>query len=441
MKKCFIQLAVLVLLSVFPIKFCLAVDIKEVESKSGIRAWLVQNPSVPVISMSFAFRSGAVSDPAGKEGRAQFVASMLDEGAGDLNSEAFQGKIEDLSVRLKFKANLETFSGSIQTLTRSRAEAFKLLALALNKPRFDQDPFLRVRAQLSASLRRDQEDPDRIASRVWYRSVFGNHPYGRPIGGTLASISNINREDLVLFSNSFFSRKNLLIGVAGDIGPDELSMRLDEIFGGLPQGTDREMLAKPEIQMEGKTIVVEKSLPQSVALFGHRGFKRTDPEWYAAYIVNRILGGGGFSSRLMEEVREKRGLAYGVYSWLNPFESVGLIMGRVATSNSRVKNSLDIIREEWRKMSELAISEEELQESKNYINGSFPLRLDSSRRIAQMLLAVQVNRLGVEYLNRRASLINSVTIDQVRKAAKRLLDPGLFTVVVVGKPAGISTSQ
>ena len=441
MKKWLIQLAVLALLSVVPIEFGWAIEIKKVESKSGIKAWLVQNPSVPVISMSFAFRSGAVSDPAGKEGRAQFVASMLDEGAGDLNSEAFLGKIEDLSVRLRFRANLETFSGSIQTLKRNRAEAFKLLALALNKPRFDQDPFLRVRAQLSASLRLDQEDPDRVASRVWYRSVFGNHPYGRPIGGTLASISNINRQDLFLFSNSFLSRKNLLIGVAGDIGPDELSMRLDEIFGNLPQGTDREMLAKPEIQMEGETIVVEQSLPQSVALFGHRGFKRTDPEWYAAYIVNRILGGGGFSSRLMDEVREKRGLAYGVYSWLNPLESVGLIMGSVATSNSRVKDSLDIIREEWRKMSELAISDKELQEAKNYINGSFPLRLDSSKRIAQMLLAVQVNRLGIKYLNRRAHIINSVTIDQVKKAAKRLLDPGLFTVVVVGKPAEIFSSQ
>jgi len=441
LKKWLIQLAVLALLSVFPIEFGWAVDIKKVESKSGIRAWLIRNPSVPVISMSFAFRSGAVSDPTGKEGRAQFVASMLDEGAGDLNSEAFQEKIEDLSVRLRFRASLEIFSGSIQTLKQNRAEAFKLLALALNKPRFDQDPFLRVRAQLSASLRLDQEDPDRIASRVWYRSVFGNHPYGRPIGGTLASIYNIKREDLVSFSNSFFSRKNLLIGVAGDIGPDELSVRLDEIFGDLPLGTDRETLAEPEIQLEGKTIVVEKSLPQSVALFGHRGLKRTDPDWYAAYIVNRILGGGGFSSRLMEEVREKRGLAYGVYSWLNPLESVGLIMGSVATSNSRVKDSLEIIREEWRKMSELAISDKELQEAKNYINGSFPLRLDSSRRIAQMLLAVQVNRLGVKYLNRRAHIINSVTRDQVKKAAKRLLDPGLFTVVVVGKPAGISSSQ
>ena len=441
MKKWLIQLAVLALLSVFPIEFGWAVDIKKVESRSGIRAWLVQNPSVPVISMSFAFRSGAVSDPTGKEGRAQFVASMLDEGAGDLNSEAFLGKIEDLSVRLRFRVNLETFSGSIQTLKRNRAEAFKLLASALNKPRFDKDSFIRVRAQLSASLRLDQEDPDRIASRVWYRSVFGNHPYGRPIGGTLASISNIKREDLVSFSKSFFSRKNLLIGVAGDIGPDELSVRLDEIFGGLPQGSDREMLTEPEIQMEGKTIVVEKSLPQSVALFGHRGFKRTDPEWYAAYIVNRILGGGGFSSRLMEEVREKRGLAYGVYSWLNPLESVGLIMGSVATSNSRVKESLDIIREEWRKMSELEISDKELQEAKNYINGSFPLRLDSSRRIAQMLVAVQVDRLGIKYLNRRAYLINSVTRDQVKKAAKRLLDPGLLTVVVVGKPAEISSSQ
>jgi zinc protease len=441
LKKYFIQLAVLAVLSVFPIKFCLAVDIKKVESRSGSRAWLVQNPAVPVISMSFAFRSGAVSDPAGKEGRAQFVASMLDEGAGDLNSAAFREKIEDLSVRLRFRANLETFSGSIQTLKQNRAEAFKLLALALNKPRFDQDAFLRVRAQLIASLRLDQEDPNRIASRLWYRSVFGNHPYGRPIGGTSASISNIKREDLVSFSNSFFSRNNLLIGVAGDISPDELSMRLDEIFGRLPQGSDPKILVKPEIRMEGKTIVVEKSLPQSVAIFGHRGFKRTDSEWYAAYIVNKILGGGGFSSRLMEEVREKRGLAYGVYSWLNPFESVGLIMGSVATSNSRVKESLDIIREEWRKMSKLAISEEELQEAKNYINGSFPLRLDSSRRIAQILLAVQVNRLGIEYLNRRSSLINSVSRDQVKKTAKRLLDPRLLTVVVVGQPEGISSSK
>jgi len=232
----------------------------------------------------------------------------------------------------------------------------------------------------------------------------------------------------------------MVVGVAGDITPEELSRRLDQIFGALPKGGNAARVAAPKLQAAGKTVVIDRNVPQSVVIFGQRGIERDDPDWYAAYIMNRILGGSGFSARLMEEVREKRGLAYGVYSYLNPFEKGGLIMGSVGTGNARVAESLRVIKDEWRKMAENGVTAEELQNAKTYINGSFPLRLDSTRRIARILAGVQFNRLGIDYLNRRAAIMNAVTVDDIKRVAKRLLDADAMTVVVVGKPKGLQSS-
>ncbi len=417
-----------------------AIDIKEVKSKSGVTAWLVENHSVPVISLSFTLRTGAVTDPKGKEGRAEFVAATLDEGAGDMESQEFQGRLEDLSIRLRFNAGLERFSGSLRTLSENRDEAFWMLAMALNKPRFDAEPVARIRGQMIAGLKSTLQRPGTIAGRAWYRAVFDDHPYGRPTGGTVDSVGAITAGDLKDFVSNHLSRAGMVVGVAGDITPEELSRRLDQIFGALPKGGNAARVAAPKLQAAGKTVVIDRNVPQSVVIFGQRGIERDDPDWYAAYIMNRILGGGGFSARLMEEVREKRGLAYGVYSYLNPFEKGGLIMGSVGTGNARVAESLRVIKDEWRKMAENGVTAEELQNAKTYINGSFPLRLDSTRRIARILAGVQFNRLGIDYLNRRAAIMNAVTVDDIKRVAKRLLDADAMTVVVVGKPKGLQSS-
>jgi zinc protease len=270
--------------------------------------------------------------------------------------------------------------------------------------------------------------------------VFPDHPYGRPNGGTIDSVQTISVTDLKDFVSRYFVRKDLIVGVAGDITAEELRTRLDQVFGRLPaEGAGRRVEDTVPAAV-GRQMVVQRDIPQSVVLFGHAGIARTDPDWYPAYVMMQVLGGGGLSSRLTEEVREKRGLAYSVYSYLNPYDHSALIMGGVATANARVAESLDVIRGEWRRMAANGLTAEELASTKTYINGSFPLRLDSTRRIAGMLVAVQINDLGIDYLNTRDALMNNVTADDIKRVAKRLLRADELTVVVVGKPKGLEST-
>ena len=368
------------------------------------------------------------------------VSNLLDEGAGELDSEGFQGALEDISASISFNAGREYFRGSLRTLGRHRSTAFRLLKLALTKPRFDAKPIERIRAQLIASLMIEQENPRHIARRTWYRTVFPGHPYGNPVTGTSDSITSIRRTDLQRFIAERFGRDNLLIGVVGDIMPNELSDRLDEMFAGLAARSLPVHVADVRPHGAGKLMIVRKLIPQSIVVFGPRGIKRNDKDYYAAYIMNYILGGGGFSSRLTEEIREKRGLAYSVYSYLNPLEHSGLIMGSLGTRNDRVATSLDILRAEWTRISRHGVSDDELRSAKKYINGSFPLSLDSSQHIANLLVAIQISELGIDYFDRRPELINSVSRFQIRKVAQRLLEPGGLTVVVVGNPENVEPS-
>ncbi|MBT5457397.1 MAG: insulinase family protein [Rhodospirillaceae bacterium] len=430
----------LVILTALAARQAAAIDIQRVVSPGGVEAWLVRDTSVPVISFTFAFDGGASLDPVGKEGRAKMVSALLDEGAGDLTSQEFQARLEDIAARLRFSASSDRFSGTLRTLSANRDKAFELLALALTKPRFDAKPVERIRAQMIAGLKSALQDPDTIASRAWYKAVFPAHPYGRPNGGTIQSVKAITIADLRGFTTGNLSRKSLKVGVAGDITAAELSRRLDQIFGALP--ANGAMRAVPDITPGaiGQQIVIDQNVPQSVVMFGHTGIARDDPDWYTASVMMRILGGGGFASRLTEEVREKRGLAYSVYSYLNPYKHTALIMGGVATANARVAESLKVIRAQWQLMAEKGVTEKELSSAKTYINGSFPLRLDSTRRIAGMVLAIQINKLGIGYLDRRSDLISAVTIDGIKRVAKRLLRENDLTVVVVGRPKGLKST-
>ena len=256
----------------------------------------------------------------------------------------------------------------------------------------------------------------------------------------LRSIKALVAKDLREFMRRHVVRDSLIVAVAGDISSAELARRLDQIFGTLPAAGNAKNITEIAPAAVGKVIVIDRKIPQSTVMFGHSGVKRNDPDWYIASVMNRILGGGGFSSRLMEEIREKRGLAYGVYSYLNPYDHAALYMGGVATANSRVAESLKVIRSEWKKMAEKGVTAKELAAAKTYINGSFPLRLDSTRRIASLLLAVQVNNLGEDYLDKRPSLINAVTQADIKRVAKKLLRPEALTVVIVGQPKGIKST-
>jgi len=416
-----------------------AVKIDRVISPGGIEAWLVQDRLIPMLSLEFALRGGTTLDPVGKEGAAQLLADLMTEGAGDLDSQAFQGMLEDRVISMGFSAGIDSFSGSLKTLNEHRDVAVDLLRQALTRPRLDPAAVERVRSRVLSGLQRVAEDPSTIARRTWMQTAFPAHPYGRPGRGTVESVPGITVDDLRAARARHLARGNLIVGAVGDITPEALGLLLDRVFGELPAQPDRAVTV-PETKAEGlgRTIVVRRAIPQSVVLFGHDGIKRDDPDFFAATLVNYILGGGGFNSRLTLEVREKRGLAYSVYSGLSTYERAGLIMGGIGTENARVAKSLDVIRTEWALMRDQGPTVEELEDAKTYLNGSFPLQLDATARIASMLVSIQYERLGIDYIDRRKELINAVTLERAKAVARRLFDPDRLLTVVVGEPEGIA---
>lgn len=417
-----------------------SIDIQRLVTPAGIEIWFVEEHSIPVIAVEAAFRgAGARNDPQGKEGLAYLTSGLLDEGAGDLDSASFQEKLEDLALRFSFSADKDNFSAHLYSLSANRDEAFRLLGLALQKPRFDEEPLDRVRTQVLVGIERGLSDPDTLASLLWWKTMLPDHAYGRRTTGTSASVKAINRDDLAGFASGALARDNLVVAVVGDVRPPELMKLVDGAFAGLPAkavlNDVDEVAASPAAQ--GQTLLLSKPVPQSVALFGQMGIKRDDPDFIPAFVMNYIVGGGGFSARLTEEVREKRGLAYSVYSALYPLNRAGFLYGEVSTENSRLGQSLSLIKGEFARLVKEGVSEEELNDAKTYLTGSYPLRFDSDSDIAAQLLAIQLDRLGIDYVDKRNGLIMAVTKEDILRVAKRLIDPDAFVTVIVGAPQGL----
>jgi zinc protease len=410
--------------------------IQEVVSPGGIRAYLIEERSVPILAVAIHFKGGSAIDPEGKDGLAYMVSGLLDEGAGELDSQAFRTLLEDLSIRLSFDAGRDNLSGSLRTLTANRERAFELLRQALHEPRFDPEPVERVRSQIQVQLARRAEDPNRMAAEAWFEAAFPGHPYSRPTRGTPETVQAIETADLQAFVEARLAQDNLVVGVAGDIGAEELGPLLDLAFGGLPERSAPAGIA-PAVPAASGTRVVRREIPQSVVLFGQEGVARLDPDYYALYVANHILGGGGFGSRLTEEVREKRGLVYSVYSYLSPLDHAPLWLGGLASSNHQVGQALALVRDEVARMGRGEIGEDDLADAKTYLTGSFPLRLTSNDRVADLLVGIQLHDLGQDFLERRNSYIEAVTLEDVRAAASRWFDPDRLLVVVVGAPEGV----
>ncbi|MDW8369546.1 MAG: pitrilysin family protein [Geminicoccaceae bacterium] len=413
--------------------------VEEVVSPGGIRAYLVTERSIPFLSLALHFQAGAVYDPPERAGLAYMTAGLLDEGAGPYASQAFRRELEDNAIRLAFDADLDGFTATLKTLTATREHAFELLRLALLEPRFDPEPVERIRAQILAELRRRESDPDYVSSRAWFARAFAGHGYGRPVRGTPDSIARIARNELLAVARERLARSELSIGVAGDIGPEELASLLDRTFQGLPDRASKPVVTATEPAL-GETIVVPMPIPQSIVTFGRTGIPRNDPDYYAATIANYILGGGGFSSRLMEEVREKRGLAYSVYSYLHEARLAPLWLGAVATSNERVAQSIAIVREEVAKLAAGEVEERELADAKTYLTGSFPLRLSTNDQIARMLLGMMVHGLGRRFLEERNGLIEAVGREDLARACRRLY-AGELLITVAGRPEGLASTS
>ena len=411
-----------------------AMKIQTIKSPGGIEAWLVEEHAVPMMAMRFAFDGGSSQDPAEKEGLANFLTAMLDEGAGELTSREFQERMEDLSMRMSYEEAKDAFYGNFETLTANRDEAAKLLRLALNKPRFDADAVDRIRQQLLASLIYAARDPDKVALNEWYAVAFKGHPYARPANGTEQTIATVTRDDLEGYRKRIFAKDTLKVVAVGDIDATQLGKLLDEVFGDLPEKAALTPVAQTSPVTGGRQQVIEMNVPQSVAVFGLGAMARKDPEFIPAFVLNQILGGGGFASKLMEEVREKRGLAYSVYTYVYPYRHASIFSGGVATRNDAMGQSLDVIRDELKKMAEQGPSQEDLDNAKNYLIGSYPLRFDTNSKIATQLLGLKMDGFGPEYVENRNAMIAAVTLDDMKRVAKNLLDTQNLIVTIVGKP-------
>jgi zinc protease len=413
-----------------------ALEVQRVVSPGGIEAWLVEDHSNPIISLDLAFIGGTALDPAGKEGLAYLVSRLLTEGAGNFGSQAFQQRLAELSVRLSFGVTLDNFRGHLRTLTVNRDAAFGLLRLALSAPRFDKEPVARLRSLTRVRLMKDPENLTVVANWTMRQLMFPDHPYGRLEHGSLESLPAITVEDMRQFVTEHLARDNLYVTVAGDVTADGLRLLLDEAFGALPERAVPFEVREVMPQGAGKTLVIERDVPQSVIRFGQAGVKRNDPDFFAAYVVNYILGQGPFNSRLRKEVREKQGLAYAVLTNLWLLDHAGLVMGGAATQNARVGETLRIIRREWARMAQSGPTVQELADVKALLTGSYALRFSSTTQIAGELMAIQLDDLGTDFVNERNELIEAVTIDDARRVARELFRVGDLTTVIVGQPIG-----
>ncbi|SMC62673.1 M16 family metallopeptidase [Primorskyibacter flagellatus] len=412
------------------------IDIQEIATPGGFDAWLVEEQDIPFVALELRFKGGASLDRDGKRGATNLMMALLEEGAGEMDARAFTERTEELAARFSYNAYDDAVSVSAKFLTENRDEAVALLRETLVNPRFDDDAIERVRAQVESSIRSDLKDPNSIVSAAFDAAAFGDHPYGSSADGTLDSVAGLTRDDLTAAHKGVIRRDNVFIGAAGDISAEELSTLIDDLLGDLPE-TGWDMPARADYALEGGINVVPFETPQSVALFGHEGIERDDPDFFAAYVMNVILGGGGFESRLMDEVREKRGLTYGVYSYLVPKDYAALYLGRVASANNRIAEAISVIRDEWAKLAEDGATQEELDQAKTYLTGAYPLRFDGNGPIADILVGMQMDGLPTEYVVNRNAKVEAVTLEDVQRVAKRLLRPEDLHFTVVGQPEGL----
>ncbi|WP_299662146.1 pitrilysin family protein [uncultured Ruegeria sp.] len=412
------------------------IKIEEVTSPGGITAWLVEDHSIPFTALELRFRGGTSLDDPDKRGAVYLMSGLIEEGAGEMDARTYARELEALAASFSYRATDDTVSISARFLSENRNDVADLLRTTIHEPRFDQDAIDRVRGQVISGLKSDQTDPNHIAGRSFAAMAYGDHPYASDGKGTIESVSALTRDDIVTAYDNVFAKDRLYVGAVGDITAEELGALLDTLLVDLP-ATGKPIPDKAEVTIDGGISVVEFNTPQSVALFGQKGIDRDDPDFFAAFILNHILGGGGFESRLMHEVREKRGLTYGVSTFLVPKDLASVYLGSVSSANDRIADAVGVIRDEWARAASNGFTQKELDDAKTYLTGAYPLRFDGNGQIAGIMVGMQMEDLPIDYIATRNDKVNAVTLEEVNRVAAELLDPDGLHFTVVGKPVGL----
>lgn len=412
------------------------VKVQQVTSPRGLHAWLVEEHALPFTALEIRFRGGTSLDRPGKRGETRLMAALIEEGAGDLDAQAFAEAREALAAEFSFDAWDDALSVSARFLTENRDASVALLKSALTRTRFDQEAVDRVRAQVVSIIQSDEKDPNAIAGRVFDELAFGDHPYGSSRNGTVESVTALTREDMFDAQDRVMARDRVYVSAVGDITAAELGALMDDLLGELPE-IGGLIPPRAELLLPPGVSVIDYASPQSVVVFGQEGIRRDDPDFFAAFVLNHILGGQGFASRLMEEVREKRGLTYGIGTYLAPMDLAETWQGSFASANEKVAEAIGVVRTEWARIAAEGVSDAELQAAKTYLTGSYPLRFDGNGPIADILVGMQLDGLPVDYLVNRNSYVEAVTAEDIKRVAGRLLNADDLRFVVVGQPQGL----
>jgi zinc protease len=414
-----------------------AVNVEVLTTPRGLAFWLVRSYAVPLVSLEFAIRGGAAQDPARKAGLGALMAGLFDEGAGELDSQAFQRALDEKAVEMSFHCDRDHWSGRMRTLTKNLDRAAELLSLAVSAPRFDEEPFERVREQMNARLRHDANDPATLANRNWKAKAFPHHPYGQPADGSLETLARIGRDDLTEAAKRGLARDRLLIAVVGAIDEKGAAALVDKAFGELPEKGELKPVADAAFEGLGAIDLIDLDVPQSTIRFGRPALRRDDPDYIASIVAAHVLGGSGsMTSRLFREVREKRGLAYTVFGTFYSLEHGAYFYGGTTTKNERARESFDVAQAEIRDVALNGLGDEELEKGKTYLIGSYPLRFDTSAKIASQLIHIQLERRAPDWLVERNRQIAAVTAKSVKRAAQRAFGDGSLHTTVVGRPEG-----
>ena len=419
-----------------PLSASAQAKIEEVTTPAGITFWLSSEDAIPIVSVEVLIRGGTSLDDPARPGAVTMMTGLLNEGAGDLDALAYAAATEEVAARISFDAGRDTMSISASMLREFRSEVAELVRIAIQEPRFDDDAVERVRSQLASITRSNQTDPRELGNQTLFELAFPGHAYAMPVDGTPESIAEMTVDDLRDAHRAALVRDRAFVSVVGDVTAEEAGVLVDTMLAGLPD-SDRALPADMEDRLDGSVHVIDLPGGQSQALFGHGGIARDDPDFMAAFVMNHIMGGGGFSSRLTEEIREKRGLTYGVSSFMVGLEHGPLFLGSVASANGTIAEAMDLVRVEWRRMAEGGVSEQELEDAKRFLTGAYPLRFDTNAKIADILVGVQEAELGIGYTQERNALIEAVTREDIARVAARLLQPDALTFVVVGQPEGL----
>lgn len=417
------------------------IKIEEVTSEGGIKAWLVSESAIPFVAIQIAFQGGTALDVEGKTGATNFMVGLLEEGTGNMDATAFRQASESLAAKFGFSANRDSVRISVQVLKSNMNVALALLRKAIMDPAFNETAISRVRAQIISGLESDLKDPQTIASNRLNAIAFAGHPYALPSNGTLDTVEALTRSDLIDAHRAVLTKDHLVLSVVGDVTAAELAPMLDTVFGGLPE-KGAKLPQKIVFGASKGTTVVDFPSPQSQAIWAQSIDVDPDhPDFIPLFVMNHILGGGGFGSRLTDEVREKRGLTYGIYSyiaWLGATEYLG---GSVASANATIGEAISVVKDEWNRMAEDGITELELEKAKKYLTGSYALRFDGNAKIARMMAGMQLDGFVPEYINVRNERINAVTVEDVARVARTHMQPDDLRFLIVGRPESVSSTN